>query len=75
MDCNIFWRLIAFRNQLYGCFAKARKLEVSLIRIVRPHAQDTQRDPRIGWFVFRGEQQPAPSEISDLKMSLRFARF
>src|SRR5882672_2575721 len=23
MDCNLFWRLTAFRNQLYGCFVKA----------------------------------------------------
>lgn len=46
-------------------YKKARKIEVSLIRIVRPQAEDTERDPRISWFVFRGEQMPAPEQISD----------
>ena len=47
-------------------FKKAREKEVSVIRIVRPAAQDTERDPRTSWFLFRGEQVPALSEVSDL---------
>ena len=47
-------------------YKKARQIQVSVLRIVRPHAKDTQRDPRISWFLFRGEQMPAPSEISDM---------
>ena len=47
-------------------FKKARAMEVSIIRVVRPHAQDTERDPRTSWFLFRGEQMPALSEASDL---------
>ena len=46
-------------------YKKARQIQVSVIRIVRPHAKDTERDPRTSWFVFRGEQMPAPSQISD----------
>jgi hypothetical protein len=47
-------------------YKKARQVQVSVIRIVRPHAEDTERDPRISWFLFRGEQMPAPPEISDM---------
>lgn len=47
-------------------FKKARAIEVSVIRIVRPQAQNTERDPRTSWFLFRGEQAPALSEVSDL---------
>jgi hypothetical protein len=47
-------------------YKKARQIQVSVLRVVRPHAQDTERDPCISWFVFRGEQMPAPSEISDM---------
>jgi hypothetical protein len=47
-------------------YKKARQVQVSVIRIVRPHAEDTERDPRTSWFMFRGEQMPAPSQISDM---------
>jgi hypothetical protein len=45
-------------------YKKARQIQVSVLRIVRPQAKDTQRDPRSSWFLFRGEQMPAPSEVS-----------
>jgi hypothetical protein len=47
-------------------YKKARPIGVSVIRIVRPHAEATERDPVTSWFVFRGEQIPALSEMSDL---------
>lgn len=47
-------------------FKKARNIEVSVIRIVRPQAQNTERDPATSWFLFHGEQAPALSEVSDL---------
>ncbi len=50
----------------YLHYKKSRSIEMSVIRIVRPFAQDTQRDPKISWFVFRGEQMPALGEVSDL---------
>jgi len=47
-------------------FKQARDREVSVIRIVRPKAADTERDPRTSWFLFSGEQMPALCEISDV---------
>lgn len=47
-------------------FKQARDREVSVIRIVRPKAADTERDPRTSWFLFYGQQMPALSEVSDL---------
>lgn len=47
-------------------YKQARHVHVSIIRVVHPHAEDTERDPKISWFVFRGEQMPALSEISAL---------
>jgi hypothetical protein len=47
-------------------FKKARDIKVSVIRIVRPNAKDTERDPRTSWFLFRGEQPPALSQVCDL---------
>jgi len=47
-------------------FKKARGIEVSIVRIVRPQAAGTERDPRTSWFLFCGEQPPAWSEVSDL---------
>jgi hypothetical protein len=47
-------------------FKKARQIIVSVIRIVRPQAKDTERDPKTSWFLFHGEQTPALSEVSDL---------
>jgi hypothetical protein len=34
---------------------EARWLEVSVIRVVRPHATDSERDPRVSWFVWIGD--------------------
>ncbi len=45
---------------------QTRHVEVRVIQIVRPHATDTERDPRTSWFVFRGEQLPPLSEIAGL---------
>jgi len=42
---------------------KARSLEVSVIRVERPYAQDTERDPRTSWFVFRGQSLPPLADI------------
>lgn len=34
----------------------ARWLDLTVIRVVRPHATNTERDPRISWFVWIGDQ-------------------
>lgn len=47
-------------------FKTARDLVVSVIRVVRPAAKNTDRDPRTSWFVWRGQHRPALSEIVGL---------
>jgi hypothetical protein len=45
-------------------FQDARHIVVSLLRIVRPAAKGTGRDPRISWFLFEGRQRPPLAEVS-----------
>src|SRR5205823_991356 len=35
-------------------FKDARKITVSVLRVIRHAAKDTKRDPRVSWFVFSG---------------------
>jgi hypothetical protein len=35
----------------------ARWLEMTVIRVLRPHATNKERDPRVSWFVWIGDQQ------------------
>ncbi len=44
----------------------ARTMEVSVIRVERPYATNTERDPRVSWFVFRGVSFPSLSDIVPL---------
>jgi len=55
---------VSIWNHLH--FKKARQIQVSVIRIVRPRAQNTERDPVTSWFLFYGEQLPALCEVCDL---------
>jgi DDE superfamily endonuclease len=43
---------------------EARWLEVSVIRVVRPYAANSERDPRVSWFVWIGDQQADLVEIA-----------
>jgi len=36
---------------------QARYLDMTAIRVVRPHATNKERDPRVSWFAWMGEQQ------------------
>ena len=47
-------------------FKTARDMVVSVIRVVRPCAKNTDRDPRTTWFLWRGQNLPALSEIVGL---------
>jgi hypothetical protein len=47
-------------------FKKAREQTVSVIRVVRPQATNSERDPRTSWFLWRGEHLPALSTLADL---------
>lgn len=42
----------------------ARWLQVSVIRVLRPHARNSERDPRVSWFVWIGDQQANLGEIA-----------
>ena len=47
-------------------FRSARDILVSVIRIVRPDAKNTERDPRTSWFVWRGQDMPPLEQIEGL---------
>src|SRR5438270_1552974 len=51
----------------------ARWLELTVIRVVRPHATNKERDPRVSWFVWMGEQ---PTDIVEVALGyvLRFSQ-
>jgi hypothetical protein len=42
----------------------ARWLELTVIQVVRPHATDTERDPRQSWFVWIGAPQAQVGQIA-----------
>ena len=47
-------------------FQSARDIVVSVIRIVRPSAANTKRDPRVSWLVWRGQTLPPLEQIEGL---------
>lgn len=46
--------------------AQARHILITVVRVIRPHARDTKRDPRVSWFWWLGEALPPLSEIPQL---------
>jgi DDE superfamily endonuclease len=52
---------------------EARWLELTVIRVVRPHATNKERDPRLSWFVWIGDQQADLAQIA-LGYALRFGQ-
>jgi hypothetical protein len=51
----------------------ARWLDVTLVRVVRPHASNKERDPRTSWFVWIGDQEADVVQIA-LGYVLRFGQ-
>jgi DDE superfamily endonuclease len=51
----------------------ARWLELSVVRVVRPHASNKERDPRVSWFVWIGDPQADVLQIA-LGYALRFGQ-
>jgi DDE superfamily endonuclease len=47
-------------------FKKARHVLLSVMRVTRHGAQDTKRDPKVSWFVFRGLELPQLASIPAL---------
>jgi len=52
---------------------EARWLEVTVVRVVRPHATNKERDPRVSWFVWIGDQEADVVQIA-LGYVLRFGQ-
>lgn len=52
---------------------QARWLEVTVVRVVRPHASNKERDPRVSWFVWIGDQEADVVQIA-LGYALRFGQ-
>lgn len=63
---EIFWW-----NQLH--VRDARWLEFTVIRVVRPHAKNSERDPRESWFVWLGDPQVDLAQIA-MGYALRFGQ-
>ncbi len=47
-------------------FRKAPQRTLTAIQVIRHGAADTKRDPKVSWFLFWGQQMPAPQEIPAL---------
>jgi hypothetical protein len=52
---------------------QARWLEVTVVRVVRPHATNKERDPRVSWFVWIGDESVNLAQIA-LSYVLRFGQ-
>jgi DDE superfamily endonuclease len=52
---------------------QARYLEMTVVRVVRPHATNKERDPRMSWFVWIGDQDVDVVQIA-LGYVLRFGQ-
>lgn len=52
---------------------QARWLEVTVLRVVRPHATNKERDPRNSWFVWMGDPEADLAQIA-LGYVLRFGQ-
>ena len=53
---------------------EARRLDLTIIQVIRPHASDKERDPKISWFVYIG--QDPHDEIAQIALlyCLRFGQ-
>jgi DDE superfamily endonuclease len=45
---------------------KAREVPITVVRIVRAHARDSKRDPRVSWFWWLGGALPPLSELAQV---------
>jgi DDE superfamily endonuclease len=50
---------------------QARWLQVTVLRVVRPHATNKERDPRVSWFVWIGDPEADLAQVA-LGYALRF---
>jgi len=62
LDCKGRPVHIAWWNRMH--VKEARWLDVTVVRVVRPHATNKERDPRSSWFVWIGDPQADIAEIA-----------
>jgi hypothetical protein len=43
---------------------EARWLDFTVIRVIRPHAKNSERDPRESWFVWLGDPEAGIAQIA-----------
>jgi hypothetical protein len=53
---------------------EARWLDLTIIQVIRPHASDKERDPRISWFVYIGQDPQEGIAQVALYYCLRFGQ-
>lgn len=53
---------VCWWNQMH--VKTARWLELTVVQVVRPQAANTERDPRVSWFVWIGDPQADVSQIA-----------
>lgn len=51
----------------------ARYLDLTIIRVERPHAANSERDPRVSWFVWIGDPEATIPQLA-LRSVLRFSQ-
>lgn len=52
----------------------ARWLDLTVIQVIRPHARDSERDPKVSWFVYQGKKPPEAVGRVALFYVLRFGQ-
>jgi hypothetical protein len=62
---------LACWNNLH--FRALKQTPVSVVRVVRPHAKDTKRDPKVSWYLWQAETPPPLPEVVGL-YRLRFSQ-
>src|SRR5947207_2156096 len=53
---------------------EARYLDLTIIQVIRPHASNKERDPKISWFVYLGQTPPEGFAQVALLYCLRFSQ-
>ncbi len=52
----------------------ARHLDVTIIQVIRPHASGSERDPRVSWFIYIGQDPQEGIAQVALLYDLRFGQ-
>jgi DDE superfamily endonuclease len=67
------FRVVSIRCWKHMHVKDARWLDLTIIQVIRPHAKDVERDPKISWFVYIGQDPPEGFAQIALSYCLRFS--